>query len=180
MWLRTSILYGSLVSSTNSPLFTFVQCEKISSYFDIWTFEESFQTAMPTSRRMRAGVAHGGIISPVLFRPYVNSMPSPSRHVELALYAYGTAVNHRCSFNIWRHLSNVESGWEDVGSPSISRRILWCPTVRPVGPSRKPGQFGSSWSQCKCLLSHIIIVHYHTPENIMVALHPEHPGQESG
>jgi hypothetical protein len=41
---------------------------------------------------MRAGVAHGGLISPVLFSLYVNDMPSPSHHVELALYADDTAV----------------------------------------------------------------------------------------
>ena len=41
---------------------------------------------------MRAGVAQGGLISPVLFSLYVNDMPSPSHHVELALYANDTAV----------------------------------------------------------------------------------------
>jgi retron-type reverse transcriptase len=41
---------------------------------------------------MPAGVAQGGIISPVLFSLYVNDMPIPSRHVELALYADDTAV----------------------------------------------------------------------------------------
>jgi retron-type reverse transcriptase len=41
---------------------------------------------------MRAGVAQGGIISPVLFSLYVNDMPTPSRHVELADYADDTAV----------------------------------------------------------------------------------------
>jgi hypothetical protein len=41
---------------------------------------------------MRAGVAQGGIISPVLFSLYVNDMPSPSHHVKLALYADDTAV----------------------------------------------------------------------------------------
>jgi hypothetical protein len=63
----------------------------ISSYLKGRTFEASFQTATSTSRCMRA-VAQGGIISPVLFSLYVNDMPSPSRHVELALYADGTAV----------------------------------------------------------------------------------------
>jgi len=57
----------------------------ISSYLNGRTFEASFQTATSTSRCMRAGVAQGGIISPVLFSLYVNDMPSPSRHVELAL-----------------------------------------------------------------------------------------------
>jgi hypothetical protein len=41
---------------------------------------------------MRAGVAQGGLISPVLFSLYVNDMPSPSHHVELALYADDTAI----------------------------------------------------------------------------------------
>ena len=36
---------------------------------------------------MRAGVAQGGVISPVLFTLYVNDIPTPSCHVELAQYA---------------------------------------------------------------------------------------------
>jgi len=57
----------------------------ISSYLNSRTFEASFQTATSTSRRMRAALPQGGIISPVLFSLYVNDTPSPSRHVELAL-----------------------------------------------------------------------------------------------
>jgi len=41
---------------------------------------------------MRAGVAQGGLISPVLFSLYVNDMPKSSHHVELALYAGDTAI----------------------------------------------------------------------------------------
>jgi hypothetical protein len=41
---------------------------------------------------MRAAVAQGGLISPVLFSLYVNDMPTPSHYVELALYADDTAV----------------------------------------------------------------------------------------
>jgi hypothetical protein len=40
---------------------------------------------------MQAGVDQGGIISPVLFSMYVNDMPSPSSHADLALYADDTA-----------------------------------------------------------------------------------------
>jgi len=40
---------------------------------------------------MLAGVAQGGLISPVLFSLFVN-MPPPSHHVELALYAEDTAI----------------------------------------------------------------------------------------
>jgi hypothetical protein len=41
---------------------------------------------------MRAGVDQGKIIYPVLLILYVNDMPTPSRHVELALYADDTAI----------------------------------------------------------------------------------------
>jgi hypothetical protein len=41
---------------------------------------------------MRAGVAQGGLFSPLLFSLYVNDMPPPSHHVELALYADDPAI----------------------------------------------------------------------------------------
>ena len=41
---------------------------------------------------MWAGMAQDGLISPVLFSLYVNDMPSPSHHAELALYADETAI----------------------------------------------------------------------------------------
>ena len=47
---------------------------------------------MSSRRGMRAGVAQGGLISPVLFSLYVNDMPPPSYHVELDLYADDTAI----------------------------------------------------------------------------------------
>jgi retron-type reverse transcriptase len=56
------------------------------------TFEASFQTATSSRRGMRAGVAQGKLNSPVLFSLYVNDMPSPWHHVELALYADDTAI----------------------------------------------------------------------------------------
>jgi retron-type reverse transcriptase len=54
-------------------------------------FETSFQTATLSRRGMQAGVAQGGLISPVLSSLYVD-MPSPSHHVKLALYADDTAI----------------------------------------------------------------------------------------
>jgi len=64
----------------------------ISSYLRGRTFEASFQTATSSRRGLRAGVAQGGLISPVLFSLYVNDIPSPSHHVELVLYADDTAI----------------------------------------------------------------------------------------
>jgi hypothetical protein len=64
----------------------------IYSYLHNRTFEASFQTGTSTLGGMRAGVAQGGLISPVLFSLYVNDMPVPSRHVLLALYADGTVI----------------------------------------------------------------------------------------
>ena len=64
----------------------------ISSYLMDRTYEESFQRATSSLRGMQAGVAKGGLISSVLFSLYVNDMPPPSHHVELALYADDTAI----------------------------------------------------------------------------------------
>jgi len=64
----------------------------VSSYLRGQTFEASFQTATLSCRGMWAGVAQGGLISPVLFSLYVNDMPSPSYHIDLALYVDDTAV----------------------------------------------------------------------------------------
>jgi retron-type reverse transcriptase len=50
------------------------------------------KSATNIRRTMRAGVAQGGLLSPLLFRLYVNDMPTPSLHVELALYADETAL----------------------------------------------------------------------------------------
>jgi len=41
---------------------------------------------------MRAGVAQGGIITPVLFSLYINDIPPHSNHIEFALYADDTAI----------------------------------------------------------------------------------------
>jgi retron-type reverse transcriptase len=64
----------------------------ISSYLQCRTFQATFHSVTSTCRGMRAGFAQGGIVSPVLFSLYANDMPTPSRHVELALYAEDTAL----------------------------------------------------------------------------------------
>jgi hypothetical protein len=64
----------------------------IPSYLRGRTFEASFQTAMSSRRGMRAGVAQGCLISPVLFSLFVEDMPVPSHDVELTLYADDTAI----------------------------------------------------------------------------------------
>ena len=64
----------------------------ISSYLRGRTFKAFFQTATSSRQGMRAGVAQGGLISHILYSLYVNNMPSPSHHIELALYADDTAI----------------------------------------------------------------------------------------
>ena len=72
-----TVWVDSFLYKFTSPNFPSYLIKTISSYQNNRTFEASFQTATSTSR-MRAGVAQGGIISPVLFSLYVNNMPSPS------------------------------------------------------------------------------------------------------
>jgi hypothetical protein len=57
----------------------------LSSYHHHRPFHTSFWLGSSTRRITRAGVAQGGLVSPVLFSLYVNDMPTPSRHVQLAL-----------------------------------------------------------------------------------------------
>jgi len=64
----------------------------ISPYLRDRTFEASFQTATSSLRGLRAGIAQGGLISPVIFSLYVNDIPPPSHPVELSLYADATAI----------------------------------------------------------------------------------------
>ena len=65
-----------------------------SSYLRGWTFEASsvLTDGYVISSGMRPGGTQSGLISPVLFSLYVNDMPSPSHHVEVALYADERAV----------------------------------------------------------------------------------------
>jgi hypothetical protein len=64
----------------------------LSSYLHNRTFEVAVVTASSTRRHIRAGVAQGGLVSPALFSLYVNDMPVPSRHIELAVYSDDTAI----------------------------------------------------------------------------------------
>jgi hypothetical protein len=86
LWIDAHLYKLTLLNFPSYILHTF------SSYVRGRTFEASFQTATSSRRGLRARVAQCGLIFPVLFSLYVNDMPSPSYHVELALYADGTAI----------------------------------------------------------------------------------------
>jgi len=86
VWIDGLLYKSTLINFPSYIVYT------ISTYFRFRTFEASFQMAKSSRRGMRACVNQGGLISPVLFSLYVNDMPSPSHHVELALYADENAV----------------------------------------------------------------------------------------
>jgi hypothetical protein len=71
------------------------------------TFEASFLTATSPLPIMRAGVAHGGLISPILSHVYVNNMPTPSHHLELTLYAEDGHHIHATQADAAHQLSGV-------------------------------------------------------------------------
>jgi hypothetical protein len=90
---------------------------------------------------MLAGVAQVGLTSPVLFSLYVNNIPTPSRHVELAQYTDDTAVvitSHRPSLLIGylvTYLSRLEHWLRDlriVINVSESTAILFAKTARRI------------------------------------------------
>jgi len=140
------LLYKLIILNYSSYIF-----KTVSSYLKGRTFEASFQTATSTSRCMRAGVAQGGIVSPVLFSLYVNDMPSPSRHVELALYANDTAViaTSRQPTLLVKYLeaylSSLErwlSEWKIGINVSKSSAILFAKAGRRIPKSRTVQLFG--------------------------------------
>jgi hypothetical protein len=87
-----TIWVDGLLSKLTALNFPSYLVKIISSYLHNRTFEAAALNATSTRRHMRAGLAHGGLVSPALFSLYVNDMPVPSRHVELALYADATAI----------------------------------------------------------------------------------------
>jgi hypothetical protein len=87
-----TVWVDGLLSKLTTQNFPSYLVKIISSYFHNRTFGANFLTAIPTRRCTLAGVAQGGLVSPVLFSLYVNDMPLPSRHVKLALHADDTAV----------------------------------------------------------------------------------------
>jgi len=96
----------------NFPSYLF---HTISSYLKDRTLEASFQTATSSRRGMQAGIAQGGLISPVPFSLYVNDMPPHTHHIELALYADDTAIiatsrKPRCLSATWSLNSTTFNG----------------------------------------------------------------------
>jgi hypothetical protein len=87
VWVK-GLLYKLTVLKFPSHLM-----KTISSHLDCRKFQTSFQTATSTCV-MRAGVARGVLVSPLLFSLYVNDIPTPPHNVELAQYVVNTAVIH--------------------------------------------------------------------------------------
>jgi hypothetical protein len=135
----------------------------ISSYLKGRTFEAFFQSAISSNRRMRAGVAQGRIICPVLFSVYVNDMPSHSRHVKLALYAYDTAIIAtsrqpallvRYLETYHRYLERWLSEWRIAINVSKSSAILFAKIGRRIQNPRTVHLLGEPIQWCdaaRCL-----------------------------
>jgi hypothetical protein len=131
--------------------FPFYLVKTLSSYLHLRTFQTSFKSATPTRRTMRAGVAQGGLVSPVLFSPYVNDIPTPSRHVELALYADDTALiaTSRSPLLLVTYLETYLNrleiwlrDWRIAINVSKSTEVLFTKTTRRVQRPRPPQLFG--------------------------------------
>jgi hypothetical protein len=92
---------------------------------------------------MLAGVAQGGLISPVLFSPYVNDIHSLLHHVELAIYADDTAIiaTSRKPTLLVSYLEsylNCLQRWMSGESPLISLRASRQSSRVPDGASFNP------------------------------------------
>jgi hypothetical protein len=100
---------------------------------------------------MRAGVAHGGLVFPVLFSLYVNDMPTPFRRVELAQYADASALiaTSRSSLLLvgypHTYLNRLELWlpWRIAINVSKSTAVLFAKTTRRFQRPRPPQLFES-------------------------------------
>jgi hypothetical protein len=113
----------------------------ISSCLRKRTFEASFLKTTLSRRGMRAEVAQGALISPVPFSRYVNDIPTPSHHVELALYADDTAIRATSRkttmlvFYLESYLSELQrwlSEWRIVINVSKSFAMIFARAGRRV------------------------------------------------
>jgi hypothetical protein len=100
---------------------------------------------------MRVGVTQGALVSPVLFGLYVNDMPTPSRHVELALYADDAALiaTSRSPQLLVRYLDTYLNrlelwlrDWRIAINVSNSTTEFFTNTTRRVQRPRSPQLFG--------------------------------------
>jgi retron-type reverse transcriptase len=124
----------------------------ISSYLWGQMFKVSFQMGTSSRHGMPVGVAQGGLISPVLFSLYVNDIPKPSHHKELALYVDDTpiiATSHKLTLLVnylEPFLSNLQQWLSEWRITIISKSTAiicawgrWCfiqpqPATLFVGP----------------------------------------------
>jgi hypothetical protein len=86
VWVK-GLLYKLTVLNFPSYL-----VKTISSYLDCRAFQTSFLSATSTCCGMLADMTQWGLVSPVLFSLYMDDLPTPSRHVELAQYADDMAL----------------------------------------------------------------------------------------
>jgi hypothetical protein len=150
-----TISVNGLLFKLTALNFTFYLVKSTSSYLHNRTFEASFHTATSNRRDLRAGIAKEGIMSPILFSLYVNDMPVPSRHYELALYADDTAIiatfrNPKLLVSYFEaYLSDLE-GWLSVRRIAINvsksnAKAGWqFPKPRPVQLLGEPIQWVDS------------------------------------
>jgi hypothetical protein len=98
---------------------------------------------------MRAGVAHGGLVFPVLFSLYVNDMPTPFCRVELAQYADDSALiaTFRSPLLLvgypHTYLNRLElwlRDWRIAINVSKSTAVLFAKTTRRFHPSFSESQ----------------------------------------
>jgi hypothetical protein len=136
--------------------FPFYLVKIISSYLHNRKFEAAFLTATSTRRHMRAGVGQSGLVCPVLFSLYVNDMPVPSRHVELAPYADDAAIiaTSRKSALLIRYLETYLNDlqrwlreWRIAINVSKSNAMLFAKAAWRI-PRPRPVQFLGQPIEC--------------------------------
>ena len=111
----------------------------ITSYLHSRTFVSASQAVTSSCRLMRDGGSQGGVI----FSLYVNDIPTPSRHIELAVYVDDTALVVTSKQPVLlvkyleTHLSEVEKWLRDwMIAINVGKSAAVLCTTRYIPPPR--------------------------------------------
>jgi hypothetical protein len=131
----------------NIPKFNLIPCAITPFILHDRTLEAFFQTATSTCHCMRAGVSSGwnSFSCPIQFvwqqHAFAFSLLVGSPYNHLSHIPSATATN-------WLPKQHKSDGSGNGTSVSTSRRALQCSSLRLVGASWHPDQFGSLGSRC--------------------------------
>jgi hypothetical protein len=153
----------SPLQTNQSLIFPRTFSKNISTCLNNWKFEASFQTAASTCRRIRAGLAHGRIISPIIFSLYVLQ-----HFFAFPPHPTGCPLERHSRYNHARqptllvkyqetYISDLEQWLREWRIDINISRAPRFSSKRPVNASQNPDEFSFSGTQSNGSIPRVIL-----------------------